>query len=216
MSGMENWLQTGSCKTKALKRKLEETENSNGDNKRLKVSEVKAKEVKPSIETQSTNEGSSDYKAIDSIITMRLGFSVFEDGLYKCFWCDETFEDDTFVEGSLHNKHFKEVHADPNPCPEWNCRTHCCHEPHRPCLCTTCGRRFRYYKEWKRHIKIHDGTQEHQCTHCDRKFVTTGGLGRHMLTHTGKKTYNCSICKAEFMVNQEMKYHMGCHCEICE
>lgn len=104
------------------------------------------------------------------------------------------------------------------------------HENDRPCLCTTCGKRFININRLKNHVRDKHPLVEAQhersvCTVCGMEFARYYSLKKHREKHhkLAVEILTCDICQRVFnnrkCLVQHMKLHSGqkpYKCRYCE
>ncbi|XP_037310154.2 zinc finger protein 239-like [Pungitius pungitius] len=82
------------------------------------------------------------------------------------------------------------------------------HSVDQPYVCDTCGRRFIYESEFKKHKRVHSDEKPFSCETCGKKFKFSSGLKIHMHIHTGERAY---YCEKTFTENSGLKFHTRIH-----
>ncbi|XP_067000213.2 uncharacterized protein [Anabrus simplex] len=94
--------------------------------------------------------------------------------------------------------------------------------PHRPHVCSLCGKGFAQRRELTRHHMVHSGEKPFSCPVCGKKFARRDKVVSHLRIHGRQNSYNCFQCPAMFICREELRRHemdhMGkrpWHCQKC-
>ncbi|XP_013391726.1 zinc finger protein 84 [Lingula anatina] len=77
--------------------------------------------------------------------------------------------------------------------------------------CESCDKQFYLQKDYKMHMKRHQGEKNHTCSDCTKQFYTFQELKQHRLVHTGDKPYPCSFCREKFRDRSTRMRHQQLH-----
>ncbi|KAL3288533.1 hypothetical protein HHI36_002973 [Cryptolaemus montrouzieri] len=94
----------------------------------------------------------------------------------------------------------------------------------KPFVCHICGKCFRLYSSFRKHIKqFHEGVKNFKCEMCQREFGTKESRDEHMNTHTDLRPFSCDICKKSFRQKSSLYIHKLYHsntfkfeCSLCD
>ncbi|XP_037310110.2 zinc finger protein 239-like [Pungitius pungitius] len=81
----------------------------------------------------------------------------------------------------------------------------------QPYVCDTCGRRFIYESEFKKHKRVHSDEKPFSCKTCGKKFKCISSLNGHMHIHTGERPYSCITCGKTFDQTESLELHSRMH-----
>ncbi len=115
-----------------------------------------------------------------------------------------------------------------HPCPVLTSSKHLAHHikghgtPNN-CLCRTCGKSFKTFKNLKKHEVTHTEDRTFMCSKCGKLLKTSTGLQSHMVIHSGHKPFVCTECGKMFARAPELTRHMYIHtgiypfkCQACD
>lgn len=121
---------------------------------------------------------------------------IFEDGLYGCQICGQTF--------MLHDrlaKHIASRHKDRQQCDSVS----------KNYPCDICKRSFARSDMLTRHLRLHSGLKPYSCRVCGQVFSRSDHLSTHKRTHTGEKPYKCPQCPYAACRRDMITRHMRTH-----
>lgn len=121
---------------------------------------------------------------------------IFEDGLYGCQICGQTF--------MLHDrlaKHIASRHKDRQQCDSAS----------KNYPCDICKRSFARSDMLTRHLRLHSGLKPYSCRVCGQVFSRSDHLSTHKRTHTGEKPYKCPQCPYAACRRDMITRHMRTH-----
>lgn len=76
--------------------------------------------------------------------------------------------------------------------------------------CKTCSRNFKY-RDFRKHLKIHNNEKPFQCTRCGKEFQTIGNFNIHLRVHTDFRPYACPSCPLRFRQLGQVQSHFKLH-----
>ena len=90
-------------------------------------------------------------------------------------------------------------------------------------ICETCGKSFKWRRDFFLHKLVHTGEKPHSCETCGKCFARKDALALHKQRHNDVKVYNCSLCPKSFTTKTYLVRHKRTHraerklypCEHC-
>jgi len=73
--------------------------------------------------------------------------------------------------------------------------------------CNICQKKFCISRDFKVHVRRHEGVKPYVCSECPNCFHTSSDLKRHQLVHSGVKRFACGLCAVSFRYKRNVLRH---------
>ena len=73
--------------------------------------------------------------------------------------------------------------------------------------CNICQKKFTNSRDFKVHVRRHEGVKPYVCSECPKCFCTSSHLKRHQLVHSNVRVFACGLCGKSFKYKQTVLKH---------
>lgn len=74
--------------------------------------------------------------------------------------------------------------------------------------CAFCGRRFRFYSQYREHVLIHSSERPYACEFCDARYNRKSNLTRHLQAEHQQGGTPCQICDVKYSRKGNLLKHL--------
>ena len=76
-----------------------------------------------------------------------------------------------------------------------------------PLTCNICQKKFSFSRDFKVHVRRHEGVKPYVCSECPKCFCTAQELKLHQLVHSDVRNFACGFCAKSFKRKQDVLRH---------
>ena len=73
--------------------------------------------------------------------------------------------------------------------------------------CNICQKKFSVSRDFKIHVRRHEGVKPYVCSECPKSFCTAQELKRHQLVHSDVRNFACGFCAKSFKRRRDVLRH---------